>query len=122
MAQVKHDKVREERITMEIIVDAYDEIERALGWYYYLEEKLEFPFKAKCIASRQTSPLTKGETVKVVGMPPEKECEREMFVNVRWQKRTIAVPLSQLAAHKVDEETQEAIEDWHYWVNQGRQF
>jgi hypothetical protein len=34
------DKAREERITMEIIVDAYDEAERALGWYYYLEQQL----------------------------------------------------------------------------------
>ena len=38
MAYVKKDGVREERINMEIVVDAYDEEERAMGWYYYLAD------------------------------------------------------------------------------------
>jgi len=38
MSEVKEEKDREERIIMEIIVDAYDEEERAMGWYYYLED------------------------------------------------------------------------------------
>jgi len=29
------------------------------------------------------------------------------------------VPLSQLESVDVDEVTKQAIEDWHYWVNQG---
>lgn len=33
MAKVKEDPKREHRITMEIVVDAYDEQERAMGWY-----------------------------------------------------------------------------------------
>ena len=44
MSSIKEDKIREHRILMEIVVDAYNEGERALGWYYYLEEKLSFPF------------------------------------------------------------------------------
>ncbi len=107
---------------MEIVVDAYDENERALGWYYYLEDKLVFPFRAKCVAPREISALKQGEEVEVVGMPSEDECEREMFVTVEWEKRTVAVPLSQLKGVDVDEETQEAIEDWHYWVKQGYEF
>ena len=31
---VKEDEAREHRIAMEAVVDAYDEIERAMGWYY----------------------------------------------------------------------------------------
>ena len=118
----KKDKTREDRYIMEIVVDAYDENERALGWYYYLEDKLAFPFKAKCIAAREISPLKRGEEVGVVGMPSEDECEREMFVTVEWEKRTVAVPLSQLKGVDVNEETQEAIEDWRYWVGQGYEF
>ena len=34
MPQVKENKAREERITMEIIVDAYGPEEQAMGWYY----------------------------------------------------------------------------------------
>jgi hypothetical protein len=31
---------------MEIIVDALGPEEQAMGWYYYIEEKLQFPFSA----------------------------------------------------------------------------
>jgi hypothetical protein len=33
---MKEDKKRERRIDMEVVVDAYDEVERAMGWYYYI--------------------------------------------------------------------------------------
>src|SRR6266571_135794 len=42
------DPDREERITMEVVVDAYDASERATGWFGYLENELEFPFTARC--------------------------------------------------------------------------
>ena len=118
----KKDKAREDRIIMDIVVDAYDENERAMGWYYYLEDKLAFPFKAKCVARREISPLKRGEEVEVVEMPSEDECEREMFVTVKCEKRTVAVPLSQLTGVDVDTATCQAIEDWHYWVKQGYEF
>ena len=119
--KVKHEKdeVREERITMEIVVDAYGEDERALGWYYYIQEKLSVPFRARCVEEREVSPLSEGDEVEVVGMPPERECEREMFVSIRWGKRKLAVPLAQLEVTEADDETREAVEDWHYWVLHG---
>ena len=52
LSKDKRDAEREERITMEVVVDAYDAGERALGWYYYLEEQLCFPFTATCLARR----------------------------------------------------------------------
>jgi hypothetical protein len=61
------DAVREDRIHEEAIVDAYGPEEQALGWYYYLENKIRFPFAAKCIAANSLSPLRKGETVSVLG-------------------------------------------------------
>ena len=115
MKEVPQDKEREERISTEAVVDAYDEEERAGGWYYYLEEKLTFPFKAKCISRRMISPLLVGEEVEAVAMELE-ESEHEMFVQVRWSGRDIAVPLSQLYPIETNAQTQEAIEDWHYWV------
>jgi len=59
--------------------------------------------------------------VEVMGMAPEEECEHEMFVFIRWRPQQLAVPLSQLKGIHVDARTQQAIEDWHYWVNQGHQ-
>jgi hypothetical protein len=118
MAKRKKDPVREDRIHEEAIVDAGPE-EQAMGWYYYLENKIHFPFQAKCIASRVTSPLQKGETVEVRRLAPEDACAHDMLVLIRWQNRNVAVPLSQVDAIDPDEETAEAIGDWHYWVSQG---
>lgn len=40
MVKGKKDPIREVRIHNEAIVDAYGPQEQALGWYYYLENKL----------------------------------------------------------------------------------
>jgi hypothetical protein len=116
------DEARETRITMEIIVDAYNEDERALGWYCYLEETLNVPFLARCVEERQVSALEVGDEVEVVGMPPEQECRREMFVSIQWGKRMLAVPLAQLEVADADDQTREAVADWHYWVEMGYEF
>ena len=107
---------------MEIIVDCYGEVERAIGWYCYLQDKLTFPFLARCIAKRATSPLKVGEEVEVFKMAPDEECEREVFVVVRWEKEGLAVPLSQLEVIHADDETKEAVEDWLYWSKKGYRF
>ncbi len=119
----KPDDKREERIAMEIIVDAYGPEEQARGWYYYLEEKLRFPFTALCSAKRATSPLQLQDAVEVLKMAPEEECEKEIFVMIRRGKGRLAVPLSQLTVgNAADEQTKQAVEDWHYWVQMGYQF
>ncbi len=118
MKRPKRDPVREDRIYNEAIVDARPE-EQAMSWYCYLEGKISFPFQARCLAAKAISPLRKGETVEVLRMAIEDACEHDMFVQIRWQGRKMAVPLSQLEAIGADESTQEAIGDWHYWVAQG---
>ena len=120
MTIAKKNAERENRITEEIIVDAYGPEEQAMGWYYYLEDNLCFPFLATCIAERATSPLCKSDEVEIVRMAPEEECQHEMFVETRWERRTLAIPLSQLRPiAEADEDTTEAVEDWHYWIGQG---
>jgi len=118
MKRPRRDSVREDRIYNEAIVDARPE-EQAMSWYCYLEGKISFPFRARCVAVHAFSPLRKGETVEVSHMAVEDACEHDMFVQIRWQGRKMAVPLSQLDAIDPDESTQEAIDDWHYWVAQG---
>jgi len=54
-----------------------------------------------------------------VGIAPEEECRHEMFVLIHWKRRQLAVPLMQLEGIQADKNTQQAIEDWRYWVNQG---
>ncbi len=122
MDHVEKDEAREHRIDFEAVVDAYDESERAMGWYYYLEDRLAFPVEAKCIAEQITSSLRVGEVVEVIDMAPADECEHNMFVEIQWQDRSLAVPLSQLEGIAVDAGTEEAIGDWHYWINSGYGF
>lgn len=106
---------------MEAVVDAYDSEERATGWYYYLEDKLSFPFKARCIVACKTSPLKKGEEIEVLAMEFE-ESRHEMFVLVKWSNQEIVVPLAQIHPIEGDDDTREGVEDWHYWMARGYEF
>src|SRR5438552_3331641 len=115
MAKAKQDKRREQRIEQEIVVDANGPEEQVMGWYYYLEEKLRFPFRGQCICLRATSPLRKGQEVEVTDLASAEECEQEMFVTVRWEDRKLALPLAQLEPIQADKSTREAVKDWHYW-------
>jgi Calcium binding len=95
MKKPAKDRIREERIR-NVIVDAYGPQEQAMGWYYYLDGKMRFPFQARCAVTRTVSPLRKGKTVEVRRMAPEEACSSDMLVLIRWQGRNPAVPLSQL--------------------------
>ena len=60
MARAK-DNARQDRIVMEAVVGAYGSEERAMGWYYYLDNKLKFPYKTRCRSVRPISFLKVGE-------------------------------------------------------------
>ena len=46
MTIVPRDPDREHRIHYETVADAYNEEERVMGWYYYLQDSPLFPFEA----------------------------------------------------------------------------
>ena len=121
MARVERDESREHRIAFEIIVDAYEEEEQALGWYYYLQDQLTFPFRGRCISERRISPLRLGEVVQVTGMSSEEDCRHDMFVEVGWQGRSFGIPLTQLEGVSLEDEPCQALEDWQYWIARGYQ-
>jgi hypothetical protein len=118
----KKDDAREERIYMEAVVDAHGPEERAIGWYYYLDDKIIFPFAAECIAANKRSPLKTGERVKILKMSGEDYCEHDMYVDISWQDTVLAIPLTQIKPVDADDDTIEAIGDWHYWKEQGYMF
>ena len=123
MNKPTQEKAREKRIVMEIVVDAHGPEEQAMGWYYYLQDTLQFPFTAVCSLKRVISPLHVQDEVEVIGMAPEDECEKELFVTIPWDGDSLAVPLSQLTPiNATQTQTKEAVEDWHYWVRMGYQF
>ncbi len=123
MAKAKSQE-REDRIHMEIVVDANGPEEVAMSWYYYLDDVMKFPFTATCNAQRATSPLKEGDEIEVTALADADDCEHEIFVMTRWDvKSQLAVPLAQLKpASGTDEATLQAIEDWHYWVQQGYEY
>lgn len=122
MSKIEKDEKREYRIEKEVVVDAYDSEERAMGWYYYVSDNCEFSFKAKCIVERRKSPLNMNDEVEVLEISPAEECEREIYVDIKWNDRKLAVPLSQLEGIMISEETKQIIEDWHYWYQRGYEF
>lgn len=110
------DEEREERIEMRIIVDAYTVKEQAYGWHAYLDDLMDFPFEGRCVTKREESPLKEGETVCVVGMSSTEPTLSQQYVTVEWMERELGVPLEQLEPIDVNDETEQAIEDWHYWL------
>jgi hypothetical protein len=116
------DAVREERISMEAVVDAYGPEEQAMGWYCYLDDKISFPFDAVCIAANKRAPLALGEQINVIRMAGEDYCQHDMYVDISWKGKVLAIPLSQIKPLVIDEDSLEAIEDWHYWIKQGYVF
>ena len=68
------------------------------------------------------TPLELGERITVTQMSGEDYCEHDMYVDISWKGKELAVPLSQVKPLAADEDTVEAIGDWHYWKNQGYTF
>jgi len=122
MPKSKLNRAREHRIDMEVVVDVYTPEERAMSWHCYLEDKLVVPFPARVQALHPASPLNIGDKVEVLGMAPAHICGCDMLVCIRWPKRKLAIPLSQLVPIGATEETRETIADWHYWLNRGYGF
>ena len=90
MRKPKPNRALETLISVEVVADAYSSEERAMSWYYYLEEKLAFPIKAKCTVARAVSPLKTGEEVEVLDLAPMDDCMRAILVLIRFAGRTLS--------------------------------
>ena len=113
---------RDQRIKDEIIVDAYGPEEQAPGRYYYLDTTLQFPFTTRRRQERAISPLRVGDEVDVNGLAPAEECECGIFGSMRWERRGLAIPLTQIQVVHADDASRQTIEDWHYGVDRGYEF
>jgi hypothetical protein len=122
MGKIKEDRLREDRIMNEIVADAHDAEEGMMGWQAYLDDSLRFPFRAKCIQEIEASPLKKDEKVTVLKLADMDLYRNNVSVIIEWQNRRFGVPLEQILPIDADEETLEAVKDWHYWTGRGYQF
>ena len=110
-------KKRRQRIYDDILVDTYGEEDaEIMSWYYYLEGRMSFPFHALCIKEMPQSPLSLNEKLTVTGLPSLEICDRRMFINIKFKRRSLAIPLEQIEAIDAPANLYEAIEDWKYWI------
>ncbi|MBE9200148.1 MULTISPECIES: calcium-binding protein [unclassified Nodularia (in: cyanobacteria)] len=126
MPSVERDENREHRIETEIIVDAENQEDRAMGWYNYLDDTLNVPFMAKLTKKSGKTSAVEEKKVEVMGMAPDDECLKDMYVEVVYphgqDEDLFSVKLSDLVAINTDSDTKEAIADWHYWLARGYKF
>jgi hypothetical protein len=126
MPSIELDESREERIKNEILAEAEDKEERAMGWYYYLDDCLNFPFMGRWKKKNRKTGAIDEKPVEVVGMSPEDDCLKDMYVDVAYltgkDEDIHSAKLSEIEAIDVDEETQEALADWQYWLARGYKF
>jgi len=119
---IEENEIIEERIIMEVVVDAYCEEERAMGWFYYIGEGIDFPFQAKCIVKKSMSPLKVGQEVTVIDIASTEDCESKIFVNIEYDDDVLAVPLEQLEILDNKPDSKRIIADWHYWIGRGYEY
>jgi hypothetical protein len=115
----KLDPTREHRIIYEIVVDCYNEFEVASAWYAYMEDKLEFPFQAKCVVRNGSGALDFGEQVTVTGLPDQEECEDGLKVLIEYLEDEIDVLIEEIECIAGSDETKTAIDDWRYGIAHG---
>jgi hypothetical protein len=84
-------KQMQHKIDYEIIVDCYDEIEQSAGWHIYMEENIEFPFKATAQLLR-TDGTTVQKEVNVVGLASDEEgfLGKDFFLEIEPDKSLAA--------------------------------
>jgi hypothetical protein len=115
MAREK-DAERDYRIHDEIIVDAYGEEEQAMSWYYYMEENLEFPMKAK-VKLRLRGGKTEEKAIKIVEIDPESETSLTLRLGITEGKsdRVQYVSPADIVRIQTTEGNLEILNDWLYW-------
>ncbi len=118
MSRPVYDREREKRLDYEVFVDAYTKEEQALCWYYYLENKITFPFQARW----------GNEIVEVTDMDEDSEeagsdlrqldsarCKLNVLYREGDMEDIFPVLVTELEPVNADEKTQEAIADLRYW-------
>jgi Calcium binding len=110
-----HDPAREHRILYEIIVDAYDEEEQRMSWYYYLEETLEFPFEATA-RFRLKNGQTEIKAIRIVEIDPKGENGKPLRFGIAsdYDQPVYYIDPETIVGMDTTEKNLEAVNDWLY--------
>ena len=55
-------------------------------------------------------------------MAPEDDCMSEIMVTVKTGRSKLAMPLEQVECESTNEDTRQAVSDWHYWRARGYEY
>jgi hypothetical protein len=112
----KKDPARENRIINEVIVDCYDEIEEMMGWYYYMNDTLQFPVKAD-VRLQVKGGGTEIIAVEIVEIDPKSETGQAVRLGVveAGSKRVQYVSPEAIVRLNTSAGNKEVINDWLYW-------
>ncbi len=104
----------------EIVVDAHDDDEVYMGWYYFMAETLEFPFKAVAKIKKRNGTIEE-HTVEVVedATNPDRFKCQAYYVNVDYEGVLMKIEVADLTPLNASDETQKAITVWKYCLEKG---
>ncbi len=107
-----------DKIEDEIIVDAYDDIEVSMGWYYTFDEQLTFPFMATAQLKKKDGSV-ESKQVKVVGLHSKEEGFTDHDFQFTIEQNDYLVPIAYSALSNIvaDDQTLEMFQIWNYWVD-----
>ncbi len=115
----KKNELYEDILYDEILVDCKDVYEQNMSWYYYVNDELEFPFKAKIELKKRTGQKELIE-VEILGLSEDSSDFEESFdlkVDIELNEYIIQIPLKNLKDVNGSEKTTEIIGIWKYWRN-----
>ena len=109
------------KIDYEIIVDCYDEYEVSMGWYYYMEETLKFPFKAKAKLKKVDGSVKLTE-IQVTGLAADEEgfMGNDFDLEILVGGYATDIAYTKLSDIKADDQSLEAFAIWKYWNRKQR--
>lgn len=108
-----------QKIDDEIIVDCYDDYEVNMGWYYFFERELDFPFEAE-VTLKNRKGEKQATAVDVLDMATTDEDfngTSDFFVEVSPKESDLVfeTSLSKLKRIKGSREVKEAFKLWNFW-------
>ncbi len=109
------EKEMQDIIDDEITVDCYDEEEANMGWYYFMSESLEFPFRALTKIKKRNG-TTEERTLEVVSDATDAERfgGEAFYVNVDYEGILMKVEVRDLQPIDASENTLRALAVWRY--------
>ena len=105
---------RKNRIHNEIIVDAYDDGEVNMSWFYYFNDYLTFPISAVAKLKRRNGKYENAE-IQIVEIASDTEQELMFGFVLTMKGYVFPISLKDIVRVETSEENLEMLNDWLYW-------